>query len=145
MFLRQMHNNIEEPGTLNIPKMLFEIVGRRRNFDKAAPESQQWIPMVAWTKYELRELIEIYSNSEDVDEHEQRQSKETAERMYQQWPEARPPADGCRGEGAGKMDVVNPFLHLMASPAPVPNPWATTARRGNAMFLKEATESSHFE
>ncbi|KAI4966417.1 hypothetical protein ZWY2020_040986 [Hordeum vulgare] len=34
--------------------LLFEILGRRRNFDEAAPESQQWFPTLAWTKYERR-------------------------------------------------------------------------------------------
>jgi len=32
--------------------LLLEIVGRRRNFDEAAPESQRWFPMLAWTKRE---------------------------------------------------------------------------------------------
>ena len=27
--------------------LLLEIVGRRRNFDEAAPESQRWFPMLA--------------------------------------------------------------------------------------------------
>uniref|UniRef100_A0A0D9WVB6 Protein kinase domain-containing protein n=1 Tax=Leersia perrieri TaxID=77586 RepID=A0A0D9WVB6_9ORYZ len=77
--------------------MLFEIVGLRRNFDEAVPESQQWMPM--------------------------------------QRPEARPPMGAVVKMLEGEMDIVppvNPFLHLMAAPAPVPNPWATATSSGNA-------------
>ena len=39
--------------------LLLEIVGRRRSFDEAAPESQQWFPMLAWNKYDRGELAEL--------------------------------------------------------------------------------------
>ncbi|KAI5017971.1 hypothetical protein ZWY2020_042859 [Hordeum vulgare] len=38
--------------------LLFEILGRRRNFDEAALESRQWFPKLAWTKYESGKLME---------------------------------------------------------------------------------------
>ena len=39
--------------------LLLEIVGRRSNFDEAAPESQRWFPMLAWNKYDRGELAEL--------------------------------------------------------------------------------------
>ncbi|KAE8768334.1 G-type lectin S-receptor-like serine/threonine-protein kinase SD2-5 [Hordeum vulgare] len=38
--------------------LVFEILGWRRNFDEAAPESRHWFPKLAWTKYESGELME---------------------------------------------------------------------------------------
>jgi hypothetical protein len=146
--------------------LLLEIVGRRRNFDEAAPESQQWWPMEAWARYERGELMmvddaaaainhpsgEICSGSDGeavvtvAEADDERRCKEAVVRMYQvafwcvqQRPEARPPMGAVVKMLEGEMDVappVNPFLHLMAAPAPVPNPWATTtttASSGNAV------------
>ncbi|KAI5012022.1 hypothetical protein ZWY2020_024156 [Hordeum vulgare] len=42
----------------NFGILLFEILGQRRNFDEAAPQSRQWFPKLAWTKYESGELME---------------------------------------------------------------------------------------
>ncbi|XP_052161568.1 G-type lectin S-receptor-like serine/threonine-protein kinase At1g34300 [Oryza glaberrima] len=147
--------------------LLLEIAGRRRNFDEAAPESQQWWPMAAWTRYERGELMmadddaavvnhpsgEICSGGDGeavvtvAEADDERRCKEAVERMYQvafwcvqQRPEARPPMGAVVKMLEGEMDVappVNPFLHLMAAPAPVTNPWATTttttASSGNAV------------
>ncbi|KAF0915634.1 hypothetical protein E2562_037547 [Oryza meyeriana var. granulata] len=109
--------------------------------------------MVAWTKYERGDLIdavvnprgEICSSSDGeavatvaVDE---QQCKEAVERLYQvafwcmqQRPETRPPMGAVVKMLEGEMDVlppVNPFLHLMATPTPVPSPWVMTASSGN--------------
>ncbi|KAF0909534.1 hypothetical protein E2562_037171 [Oryza meyeriana var. granulata] len=109
--------------------------------------------MVAWTKYERGDLIdadvnprgEICSSSDGeavatvaVDE---QQCKEAVERLYQvafwcvqQRPEMRPPMGAMVKMLEGEMDVlppVNPFLHLMVTPTPVPSPWVTTASSGN--------------
>ncbi|PNT77130.1 LOW QUALITY PROTEIN: hypothetical protein BRADI_1g58141v3 [Brachypodium distachyon] len=101
---------------------LFEIIGRRRNFDEAVPESQQWFPKMAWIKYESGVLMEIVGE----------QDEETAERMCKmafwcQQPEARPPMSAVVKMLEGEMDIdepVNPFLHLMAAPV-ASNLWTT--------------------
>jgi len=71
--------------------LLLEIVGRRRNFDEAAPESQQWFPTLAWTKYETGELVDLVACSSGEagdaaaapgdDDHELQRDKEIVERM----------------------------------------------------------------
>ncbi|XP_044318560.1 G-type lectin S-receptor-like serine/threonine-protein kinase At2g19130 [Triticum aestivum] len=121
--------------------LLFEAVGRRRNFDEAAPESQQWFPKLAWTRYESGELVELVmpSSGDDhgvdaVDEPQQQLCKELAERMckvafwcVQQQPGARPPMGAVVKMLEGEMDIAlppNPFRHLMDD-VPVDNLWTT--------------------
>ncbi|XP_062188597.1 G-type lectin S-receptor-like serine/threonine-protein kinase At1g34300 isoform X1 [Phragmites australis] len=127
--------------------LLLEIVGRRRNFDEAAPESQQWFPKLAWTKYESGDLMEIIATpSRDhsvlVIDDDAQQCKETVERMckvafwcVQQQPEARPPMGVVVKMLEGEMDIAppaNPFQHLMAAPV-VANLWTTTTSSGNTV------------
>ncbi|KAI4981869.1 hypothetical protein ZWY2020_022361 [Hordeum vulgare] len=110
--------------------LLFEILGRRRNFDEAAPESQQWFPTLAWTKYESGELMDVVASCDGAGE----QDKRTAHRMcevalwcVQQQPEARPPMGVVVKMLEGEMDIAppaNPFQHLMATPA-AGNLWTT--------------------
>ncbi|KAL6647080.1 hypothetical protein ACP70R_014517 [Stipagrostis hirtigluma subsp. patula] len=118
--------------------LLLEIVGRRRNFDEAAPESQQWFPKLAWAKYERGELMELVAVPGAVvcADDDLRWRTETVERMckvafwcVQQRPEARPPMGVVVKMLEGEMDIAppaNPFQHLMAAPAPA-NLWTTTA------------------
>ncbi|KAF8714052.1 hypothetical protein HU200_028047 [Digitaria exilis] len=113
--------------------LLLEIVGRRRNFDGDAPESQRWFPKLAWEKYEAGELMELVAaRSSDGEE-----GKETVERMckvafwcVQQPPEARPPMGAVVKMLEGEMEIappVNPFQHLMAPPM-VASQWTTMTR-----------------
>ncbi|OQU88417.1 LOW QUALITY PROTEIN: hypothetical protein SORBI_3002G030100 [Sorghum bicolor] len=127
--------------------LLLEIVGRRRSFDEAAPESQQWFPMLAWNKYdrgELAELVVVAPPSRVAavgDEQGAAACEETVERMckvafwcVQQLPEARPPMSAVTKMLEGEMDVApptNPFPHLMATPV-VANLWTTTMTSGSA-------------
>ncbi|TVU41103.1 hypothetical protein EJB05_14597, partial [Eragrostis curvula] len=140
--------------------LLFEIVGRRRNFDEAAPESQQWFPKLAWIKYEsggLMELMimpgrdgEIMEANEDM-----QQCKDMVERMckvafwcVQQQPEARPPIAMVVKMLEGEMVIaapVNPFQHLMAPPVVV-NQWTTigtSGQSGNTIWGDVISENSN--
>ncbi|KAL6647081.1 hypothetical protein ACP70R_014518 [Stipagrostis hirtigluma subsp. patula] len=133
--------------------LLLEIVGRRRNFDEAAPESQQWFPRLAWAKYEGGELMELVAVPASSDDHadDARQSKEAVERMckvafwcVQQQPEARPPMGVVVKMLEGEMDIAppaNPFQHLMAAPA-LANLWATTTSGGNTASANGVSEGS---
>ncbi|TVU41096.1 hypothetical protein EJB05_14590, partial [Eragrostis curvula] len=120
--------------------LLFEIVGLRRNFDEAAPESQRWFPKLAWTKYvdgKLMELVAELSDGSGVAAAGDvaAQQKEMVERMYkvafwcvQEMPEARPPIGVVVKMLEGEMDIappVNPFQHLMMPPV-VMNQWTLT-------------------
>ncbi|CAN6196838.1 unnamed protein product [Urochloa humidicola] len=117
--------------------LLLEIVGRRRNFDGATPESQQWLPKLAWEKYEAGELMDLVSSRGGSEEEErQRDDKEIMERMckvafwcVQQLPEARPPMGMVVKMLEGEMEIappVNPFPHLMVPPPLAFNLWTTT-------------------
>ncbi|CAN6318308.1 unnamed protein product [Urochloa humidicola] len=120
--------------------LLFEIVGRRRSFDGAAPESQQWLPKLAWAKYEAGDLMDLVSAVEGCGSEQQRQrddeEKVIVERMckvafwcVQQPPEARPPMRAVVKMLEGEMEIappVNPFQHLMAPPA-VAEQWTRSA------------------
>lgn len=103
--------------------LLFEILGRRRNFDEAAPESRRWFPKLAWTKYEGGELAQVVDSRGSADEEK---GRETARRMcevafwcVQQLPEARPTMGTVVKMLERGMDIPpppNPFQHLMAVP-----------------------------
>ncbi|KAL6647812.1 hypothetical protein ACP70R_015249 [Stipagrostis hirtigluma subsp. patula] len=137
--------------------LLLEIVGRRRNFDEAAPESQQWFPKLAWAKYESGELLELVVAAAsrdhcalDIDD-DVRQCEEAVERMckvafwcVQQQPEARPPMGVVVKMLEGEMDIappVNPFQHLMA-PAAVPNLWTTMASSRSTAAVSGISDGS---
>ena len=128
--------------------LLLEILGRRRNFDGGAPESQQWFPKLAWTKYEAGEFMDLLATGEgeggggEEEEEERQGCKEMVERMckvafwcVQQQPEARPPMGAVVKMLEGEMDIappINPFQHLMAAPGVGVNPWMTTTTTGSA-------------
>ncbi|XBI13984.1 hypothetical protein VPH35_140639 [Triticum aestivum] len=118
--------------------LLFEILGRRRNLDETAPESQQWFPKLVWVKYESGRLLEVVETCDGADE----QDKKTADRMsevafwcVQQQPEARPPMGVVVKMLEGEMDIAppaNPFQHLMATPK-VANMWTTVTSSVNTV------------
>ena len=142
--------------------LLLEIVGRRRNFDEAAPESQQWFPTLAWTKYETGELVDLVACSSGEagdaaaapgdDDHELQRDKEIVERMckvafwcVQQQPEARPPMGAVVKMLEGEMSIaapVNPFQHLMATPVTA-NPWTTMTSSASAVSATGISETSN--
>ncbi|CAM0947986.1 unnamed protein product [Alopecurus aequalis] len=130
--------------------LLFEIVGRRRNFDEAAPESQQWFPKVAWTKYESGQLMEVIEGCDGgVVEQEK---VEMVERMckvafwcVQQQPEVRPPMGVVVKMLEGEMDIAppaNPFQHLMAAPVAA-NLWSSGTSSGNTTTTSGNDVSHH--
>lgn len=120
--------------------LLLEIIGRRRNFDEAAPESAQWFPKLAWSRYEAGKLMELVGSTSAGD---RKQCKETVERMckvafwcVQQRPEVRPPMGAVVKMLEGEMDVAappNPFQHLMAAPA-ASNLWSTMTSSWSRAF-----------
>ncbi|WVZ61840.1 hypothetical protein U9M48_011652 [Paspalum notatum var. saurae] len=117
--------------------LLFEIVGRRRNFVDAAPESQQWFPKLAWAKYEagrLAELVAVPDGRGTVDQEVLERMCKVAFWCVQQPPETRPPMGTVVKMLEGEMDIappVNPFQHLMAPPV-VASLWTTTTRGVNS-------------
>uniref|UniRef100_A0ACD5XRN3 Uncharacterized protein n=1 Tax=Avena sativa TaxID=4498 RepID=A0ACD5XRN3_AVESA len=116
--------------------LLFEILGRRRNFDEAAPESQQWFPKVAWTKYENGVLTEVVEGCDGVDDQEKLERMcKVAFWCVQQQPEARPPMGLVVKMLEGEMDIAppaNPFLHLMAAPVAA-NLWTSGTSSANTV------------
>ncbi|CAM0947989.1 unnamed protein product [Alopecurus aequalis] len=130
--------------------LLFEIVGRRRNFDEAAPDSQQWFPKLAWTKYESGLLMEVVEGCDGgVVEQEK---VETVERMckvafwcVQQQPEARPQMGVVVKMLEGEMDIAppaNPFQHLMTAPVAA-NLWSSGTSSLNTVSTPANGVSHH--
>ncbi|XP_044320385.1 G-type lectin S-receptor-like serine/threonine-protein kinase At1g34300 [Triticum aestivum] len=103
--------------------LLFEILGRRRNFDEAAPESRRWFPKLAWAKYECDELAEVVDSRGSAEEEKGRETArsmcEVAFWCVQQLPKARPTMGTVVKMLEGEMYIPprpNPFQHLMAVP-----------------------------
>ena len=104
--------------------LLFEIIGRRRNHDTNLPESQEWIPMWVWKKFDLGQLGDLTIIC-GIDE----KNKEMAERMIevalwcvQYRPESRPLMSVVVMMLEGSMEIPkppNPFEHLTGEFHPI--------------------------
>ncbi|XVF29391.1 hypothetical protein REPUB_Repub15cG0117100 [Reevesia pubescens] len=100
--------------------MLFEIVGRRRNFDVSLGESQEWFPKHVWEKFDKGELEDVLGNCE-IDEKDWEKAKtmvKVALWCVQYLPEARPSMRDVvkiLEGGAEAGTPPNPFHHLISS------------------------------
>ncbi|KAJ4758383.1 Kinase [Rhynchospora pubera] len=104
--------------------LLFEIVGRRKNFVEASngnsSDSHQWLPRIVWERYNRGLLAELVVVTHGMMDEEERTK---AERMckvalwcVQYQPNARPSMGKVVKMLEGEMDIsapVNPFQHLM--------------------------------
>ncbi|CAL9764826.1 unnamed protein product [Musa acuminata subsp. burmannicoides] len=103
--------------------LLFEIVGRRRNFDGDVTESQQWFPKRVYDKLESGALAEIVSScgiEEEIDRERAERVLKVALWCVQYTAEARPPMNKVVMMLEGEMEITpptNPFQHLYASGA----------------------------
>ncbi|CAD6221326.1 unnamed protein product [Miscanthus lutarioriparius] len=159
----KMSGVTEKCDVYSFVMLLLEMVGRRRNFNEAAPESQRWFPMLAWTKYErgeLKELIVAPSHGTSgsaaaagaTEEQEQQSIMEMVERMckvafwcVQQLLQARPPMSVVTKMLEGEVYIAqpaNPFQHLMAAPVAA-NLWTTTTScsTGNGILTAGTMET----
>ena len=101
--------------------VLFEILGRRRNYDPGHGESKEWFPRWAWEKYEQGEIEDVVSCDGIVGEAD----REKAEMMckvalwcVQFQPSARPTMSSVVRMLEGEMAIVppvNPFHYVMES------------------------------
>ncbi|KAM2192984.1 hypothetical protein ACFX1Q_028611 [Malus domestica] len=99
--------------------LLFEVVGRRRNFDEDVNESHEWLPRWIWNMFHNNELEEVLSFC-GIEE----QDREKAEKMImvallciQHAPEARPLMSNVVQmlEGHNEIDSPPfPFQHLQS-------------------------------
>ncbi|MBA0880558.1 hypothetical protein Goshw_021350 [Gossypium schwendimanii] len=106
--------------------LLFEIIGKRRNFDSNLPESQEWFPKWVWKKVEAGNVVEllIACGYEEMD-------KDTAERMMktalwcvQYQPDSRPSMSIVVKMLEGALDIPtppNPFATYLIGSNVVPN------------------------
>ncbi|RLN09145.1 hypothetical protein C2845_PM11G18630 [Panicum miliaceum] len=101
--------------------LLFEVVGRRKNMDNNAAAGDDsggldvWLPLIAWTRYERGELMDLVRECHSVAAADEEQWREAAERMckvaflcVQQRPEARPAMSVVVSMLEGHSDVPAP-------------------------------------
>ncbi|WVZ87483.1 hypothetical protein U9M48_034114 [Paspalum notatum var. saurae] len=101
--------------------VLFEILGRRRNFDPCHGESKEWFPRWVWEKYDQGEIGSVVSCDGIIGEAD----REKAEMMckvalwcVQFQPAARPTMSSVVRMLEGEMPIVppvNPFHYIMDS------------------------------
>ncbi|CAM0147641.1 unnamed protein product [Urochloa decumbens] len=78
--------------------LLFEVISRRKIIDNSLPESERWLPLLAWTMYQEGKLLDLMKKCHNsMAAADEEQWKETAERMckvaflcVQDPPNARP-------------------------------------------------------
>ncbi|CAN6277192.1 unnamed protein product [Urochloa humidicola] len=105
--------------------VLFEILGRRRNFDPGQGESKEWFPRWVWERYEQGEIHRVVSCGGDGNGIEDEADREKAEMMckvalwcVQFQPAARPTMSSVVRMLEGEMAIVppvNPFHYVMDS------------------------------
>lgn len=106
--------------------MLFEIVGRRRNFDVDLGESQEWFPKHVWEKFDKEELGVVWDKC-GIEEKNRGKAKTmltVALWCVQYLPEARPSMRDVvkiLEGGAQAATPPNPFQHLISSANYVPS------------------------
>ncbi|KAK7354725.1 hypothetical protein VNO80_20193 [Phaseolus coccineus] len=130
--------------------LLFEILGRRRNFDTELAESQEWFPMWIWKKFEAEETEELMVACGIEDE------KESAERMVkvaqscvQYKQESRPIMSVVVKILEGSVEIpkpLNPFPHLVYEILPLPaspgNNYTSTVPGSSGMVTESSLEPS---
>ncbi len=105
--------------------LLFEIVGRRRNFDDNLNESRQWLPRWTWEMFHNNELAVMMSlcGIQDKDQEEAERMVRVALWCVQYSPEERPLMSTVVKMLEGSMEISPPpfpFEH-MVSPRPSMN------------------------
>jgi serine/threonine protein kinase len=78
--------------------LLFEVISRRKIIDNSLPESEKWLPLLAWNMYQQGKLLDLMKKYHNpIAAEDEGQWKETAERMckvaflcVQEQPKARP-------------------------------------------------------
>ncbi|XVF77903.1 hypothetical protein PTKIN_Ptkin14bG0085100 [Pterospermum kingtungense] len=100
--------------------MLFEIVGRRKNFDVNLGESQEWFSKHVWEKFDKGELEVVWDKC-DIEENDREKAKTmvtVALWCVQYSPETRPSMREVvkiLEGGAEAATPPNPFQHLISS------------------------------
>ncbi|XVE52764.1 hypothetical protein DITRI_Ditri02bG0149700 [Diplodiscus trichospermus] len=100
--------------------MLFEIMGRRTNFDVNLGESQEWFPKQVWEKYDKGELELVWDNCgvKEKDREKAKTMATVALWCVQYLPQARPSMRNVvkiLEGGAEAANPPNPFQHLISS------------------------------
>jgi len=100
--------------------VLFEILGRRRNFDPCVGESKEWYPRWVWEKYEQGELECVVSGDGigEADRDKAEMMCKVALWCVQFQPAARPTMSSVVRMLEGEMAIVppaNPFHYVMDS------------------------------
>ncbi|PVH35957.1 hypothetical protein PAHAL_7G320400 [Panicum hallii] len=100
--------------------VLFEILGRRRNFDPCEGESKEWFPRWVWEKYEQGEIERVVSCAGigEADREKAEMMCKVALWCVQFQPAARPTMSSVVRMLEGEMAIVppvNPFRYVMDS------------------------------
>ncbi|XVE66326.1 hypothetical protein DITRI_Ditri08aG0071300 [Diplodiscus trichospermus] len=100
--------------------MLFEIIGRRRNFDANLGESQEWFPKQVWENFDKGELELVWDKCgiKEKDKEKAKTMATVALWCVQYLPEARPSMRDVvkiLEGGAEAATPTNPFQHLISS------------------------------
>ncbi|KAL6651543.1 hypothetical protein ACP70R_010468 [Stipagrostis hirtigluma subsp. patula] len=98
--------------------VLFEILGRRRNYDAGRGESQEWFPRWAWEKYEQGDVESVVSCAGigEADREKAEMMCKVALWCVQFQPAARPTMSSVVRMLEGEMAIVppvNPFHYVM--------------------------------
>ncbi|KAG8066510.1 hypothetical protein GUJ93_ZPchr0004g39716 [Zizania palustris] len=114
--------------------VLFEILGRRRNYDLGKAESREWFPKWVWERYEQGDMECIVSSAGIVEEADRVKAEmmcKVALWCVQFQPSARPTMSSVVRMLEGEMAIVppvNPFHYVLSSGADSISSTTTTTR-----------------
>ncbi|KAL6844106.1 hypothetical protein ACP4OV_025779 [Aristida adscensionis] len=100
--------------------VLFEVLGRRRNYDAGRGESREWFPRWVWERYEQGDMDRVVSGAgiEEADREKAEMMCKVALWCVQFQPAARPTMSSVVRMLEGEMPIVppvNPFHYVMDS------------------------------
>ena len=98
--------------------LLFEIIGKRKNFNDSLPESQEWFPRWVWKKFERGELgqLSIVCGIEEKYREKAEKMMKVAFWSVQYRPESRPLMSVVVKMLEGAIEIPtpsNPFPHML--------------------------------
>ncbi|XP_078151063.1 rust resistance kinase Lr10-like [Carex rostrata] len=88
--------------------LLFEIIGRRRNFNLELPSQDQWYPRYVWQKFEIGQMDTVFADIEEMYREKAKRMCNVALWCVQYRPDERPTMSDVVRMLEGKQEIQDP-------------------------------------
>ena len=88
--------------------LLFEIIGRRRNFNLELPSEDQWYPRYVWQKFEIGQMDTVFADIEEMYREKAKRMCNVALWCVQYRPDERPTMSDVVRMLEGEQEINDP-------------------------------------